>query len=174
MKMTVKAIVIKEDNVDTDVLYPGKFLNILDPKKASEHLFEGLDPKLRELLTTGPTALFVEENFGCGSSREQPASAMKASGVQCIFGKSFARIFGRNCVNSAMPAFINPNAVLAVKQGDDVQVDIETGVVTIGNVEYPSAPVATLPQEIVKAGGLVPWVKAQRITGSSGSGIVTS
>ena len=51
MKMTVKAIVIKEDNVDTDVLYPGKFLNILDPKKASEHLFEGLDPKLRELLT---------------------------------------------------------------------------------------------------------------------------
>ena len=102
MTIKAKAVIIDQDNVDTDVLYPGKFLNILDPEQARAHLFEGLDPSLRELLKQGPTVLFVGENFGCGSSREQPTMAMKASGVQCLVGKSFARIFGRNAVNSGL------------------------------------------------------------------------
>ena len=164
MSVPAKAIVIGQDNVDTDVLYPGKYLNVSDPKQAREHLFEGLDPKLRDLLKEGPTVLFVGENFGSGSSREQPVTAMQASGVQCFVGKSFARIFGRNAVNAGMPACVNPGAVLAVEAGAEVAVavDISTGTVTIDGVDYRSEPMAALPHEIVMAGDLVPWVKAKR------------
>jgi len=161
MSIKAKAIIIAQDNVDTDVLYPGRYLNISDPKQAREHLFEGLDPKLRELLKQGPTVLFVGENFGSGSSREQPVTAMQASDVQCLVGKSFARIFGRNAVNAGMPAFVNPDAALAAKSGGEVTVDIGTGLVTIDGVDYPSEPMAVLPYEIVMMGGLVSWVKAK-------------
>ena len=161
MTTSAKAIVIEGDNIDTDVLYPGQFLNVSDPEEARKHLFEGLDPKLRDLLG-GPTVLFVGENFGLGSSREQPVTAMQASQVQCLVGKSFARIFGRNAVNAGMPAFVNPDAVLAARQGVEVEVDIATGTVTIDGVGYPSKPMPDLPREIVAMGGLVAWVKSGR------------
>ena len=162
MSIKAKAVVIDQNDVDTDVLYPGKFLNIIDPEQAREHLFEDLDPSLRDLLKQGPTVLFVGENFGCGSSREQPTMAMKASDVQCLVGKSFARIFGRNAVNGGMPAFVNPAAVRAATAGADVEVDLETGVVRIDGTDYPSEPMPSLPHAIVMAGGLVPWVRARR------------
>ncbi len=155
-----KAIVIDQDDVDTDVLYPGKYLNVLDPEQAREHLFEGLDPALRALLKHGPTVLFVGNNFGSGSSREQPATAMVASGVGAVIGKSFARIFARNAVNCGMPALVNPAAVGAVRPGCDVEVDVVSGTVRIGGTDYPSRPLAPLPHAIVMAGGLVPWIKA--------------
>ena len=160
--MTAKAVVISRDNVDTDALYPGKYINIVDPLQAREHLFEGLDPSLRGLLRRGPTVLFVGDNFGSGSSREQPASAMRASDVRCVVGKSFARIFGRNAVNCGLPAFVNPQAVAAARPGCEVEVDIETGVVRINGVDYPSVDMPALPREILLAGGLVCWVKARR------------
>lgn len=156
------AIVIGQDDVDTDVLYPGKYLSILDPVQASEHLFEGLDPTLRTLLRQGPTILFVGANFGTGSSREQPVTAMKASGVQCIVGRGFARIFARNAVNSGMPAFVNPAAVLAVVPGQAVEFDLDTGLIRLGGMDFPSAAIGSLPREIIVAGGLVPWVKTRR------------
>ena len=144
------------------MLYPGKFLSIIDPEKAREHLFEDLDPSLRDQLKQGPTVLFVGENFGCGSSREQPTMAMKASHVQCLVGKSFSRIFGRNAVNSGMPAFVNPDAVHAATPGADVEVDLATGIIRIGGTDYPSEAMPALPHAIVMAGGLVPWVRARR------------
>ena len=160
--MKATAVIVGGDNVDTDVLYPGKFLHIIDPEQAREHLFEGLDPSLRDLLKHGPTVLFVGENFGCGSSREQPTLAMKASHVQCLVGKSFARIFERNAVNSGMPAFVNPDAVLAAKPGAAVEIDLMTGLVRIEGTDYPSVPIPPLPHAIVMAGGLVPWVRMRR------------
>lgn len=162
MTIKAKAVIIDQDNVDTDVLYPGKFMNIIDPEQAREHLFEGLDPSLRDLLKQGSTVLFVGENFGCGSSREQPTMAMKASHVQCLVGKSFARIFDRNAVNGGMPAFVNPEAVLAATPGVDVEVDLTTGVVRIEGTDYPSVAIPPLPHAIIMAGGLVPWVRARR------------
>jgi hypothetical protein len=60
-----------------------------------------------------------------------------------------------------MPAFVNPDAVLAIKQGAEVEVDIDSGVIRIEGVDYPSAPLADLPREIVRAGGLVPWIRAR-------------
>ena len=159
MNIHAKALVIHNDNIDTDVLYPGQYLNVLDPEEARSHLFEGLDPKLRDLLKEGDTVLFVGENFGCGSSREQPATAMAASGVRAVIGKSFARIFARNCVNAGMPAYRNANAVLVAKQGDDIEINIKTGVVKIDGQEFPSEPLQPLPKESLDAGGMVPWIR---------------
>lgn len=162
MTETLTAIVIDQDNVDTDALYPGKFLAVVDPQLAREHLFEGLNPGLRDLLKRGPTVLFVGGNFGTGSSREQPVSAMLASGVRAVVGKSFARIFGRNAVNCGLPALTNPDAVCAATHGGAVKVDVESGTVWIAGVGYPSAPVPELPRSIIMAGGLVQWIRARR------------
>ena len=84
----------------------------------TEHLFEGLDPSLRDRLG-GDTALVVGSNFGAGSSREHVPQAMAASGIRFLVGKSFARIFYRNCINLGLPAVIAPEAVDAVARGLD-------------------------------------------------------
>jgi hypothetical protein len=97
-----KAVVIDKDNVDTDVLYPGTYLSIDDPEEMKPYLFEALDPSLRDQLD-GPTILVVGGNFGAGSSREHVPHAMKASKIVCVVGKSFARIFHRNCLNLGLP-----------------------------------------------------------------------
>lgn len=162
MTVCARAVVIRQDNIDTDALYPGKFINIVDPEQAREHLFEGLDPSLRDKLKRGPTVLFVAENFGSGSSREQPVSAMIASGVQCVVGRSFARIFGRNAINCGLPAFVNPAAVDAATDGSEVVVDLATGLVRVGGQEFASAPMQAVPREILSAGGLVKWVRSRQ------------
>ena len=98
--MTVegRALVVHGDNVDTDVMYPGSFLNIEDPDEMATVLFEGFDPTLRERLVAG-TILVVGANFGIGSSREHVPLAMKGERDHRVVGRSFARIFYRNCVN---------------------------------------------------------------------------
>ena len=97
-----RAVVIPGDDVDTDVMYPGQFLNIEDPELMKAHLFEGYDPTLRDQL--GPDTIIVTgANFGLGSSREHVVQAMKAWGVRCLVGASFARILRRNAVNLGLP-----------------------------------------------------------------------
>ena len=103
MSLSGRAVVIRQDDVDTDVLYPGTYLNVTDVEQMSRYLFEGLDPSLRDQLG-GDTALVVGANFGAGSSREHVPQAMAASGVRFVVGKSFARIFYRNCINLGLPA----------------------------------------------------------------------
>lgn len=157
-----RAVVIPGDNIDTDALYPGRFINIVDPQQARAHLFEGLDPALRDKLKHGPTVLFVGENFGSGSSREQPVTAMLASGVQCVIGRSFARIFGRNAVNCGLPVFVNPAAVDAAIEGTLVDFDLEASLIRIGNHHFVSATMQSVPRDILMAGGLVNWVRSRR------------
>jgi 3-isopropylmalate/(R)-2-methylmalate dehydratase small subunit len=150
------AVVIAEDNVDTDVLYPGPFLNIEDPERMRAHLFEGLDPSLRDQLV-GDTVLVVGENFGSGSSREHVPQAMRASGVRCVLGRSFARIFHRNCINLGLLVLQVP-AVEAAR-GEPVRIDTETGEIRIGERAYAARPVPQFMLDTVLAGGLVEWGK---------------
>ncbi|MFZ1993738.1 MAG: 3-isopropylmalate dehydratase small subunit [Solirubrobacteraceae bacterium] len=158
MKLAGRAVAIFEDNIDTDVLYPGSFLNIEDPELMSPHLFEGLDPALRDEM--GPdTILMVGENFGTGSSREHVPLAMKASGVSCLVGKSFARIFRRNCLNLGLPLVDCPEAVAAVATGANVVVDLDGGVVAVAGEEFPIAPMPDFMRRMVDAGGLIPWLR---------------
>jgi 3-isopropylmalate/(R)-2-methylmalate dehydratase small subunit len=158
MKLEGRAIVIRQDDVDTDVLYPGAYLNITDVEKMVPYLFEGLDPSLRDQLG-GDTALVVESNFGAGSSREHVPQAMLASGIRFVIGKSFARIFYRNCINLGLPALIAPAAVDTAQPGSRIAVELDAGVVTVDGQRFELAPVPDFLRDMFTAGGLVPWMR---------------
>ena len=163
MRLEGRAVAIREDNVDTDVLYPGSFLNIEDPELMSPHLFEGLDPALRDEM--GPdTILVVGENFGTGSSREHVPLGMKASGVTCLVGKSFARIFRRNCLNLGLPLVDCPEAVGYAHTGSQVAVDLDDGVVEVNGARFAIAPMPDFMRQMVDAGGLIPWLRSGAAT----------
>jgi 3-isopropylmalate/(R)-2-methylmalate dehydratase small subunit len=159
MRLAGRAVVIREDNVDTDVLYPGSFLNIEDPELMSPHLFEGLDPSLRDEMGAD-TILVVGENFGTGSSREHVPLGMKASGVSCLVGASFARIFRRNCLNLGLPLVDCPDAVARASTGAAIVVDLDSGVVTVDGDAFDIAPMPDFMRRMVDAGGLIPWLRA--------------
>lgn len=155
-----RAVVIAQDDVDTDVLYPGSFLNITDVELMAAHLFEGLDPTLRERLG-GSTALVVGDNFGCGSSREHVPQAMKASGVRFLIGCGFARIFYRNCVNLGLPAVVCPAAVERAVHDSAVSLDLATRVVRVDGMDFSIEAVPDFMREIFSAGGLEPWIRSR-------------
>ena len=155
-----RAVCIPGDNIDTDVLYPGPFLDITDPEKMKDHLFEGLDPALRELLG-GDTVLVVEENFGSGSSREHVPVSMKASGIRAVVGRSFARIFYRNCINLGLLAISSPAAVAAAVPDSRLRVDA-AGEVTVDGIAYPAQMLPPFVRDMVEAGGLVEWSRLRR------------
>ncbi|HZQ64430.1 MAG TPA: 3-isopropylmalate dehydratase [Gaiellaceae bacterium] len=158
MNLEGRALVIRQDDVDTDVLYPGQFLNVTDVDKMTAHLFEGLDPTLRDELG-GDTALVVGSNFGTGSSREHVPQAMAASGIRFVVGKSFARIFYRNCINLGLPAVIAPDAVEAASPGSALELDLDEGTVRVDGRVFAINPVPAFLREMFAAGGLVPWMK---------------
>jgi len=159
MTIEGKALVVLGDNVDTDVMYPGAFLNIEDPAAMAPHLFEGFDPSLRERLTD-ETILVVGENFGIGSSREHVPIAMKANGVRGVVGRSFARIFFRNCMNLGLAAVACSEAVDAARDGSVIAIDPSGAVVVDGRrFAVPAAP--ALLTELAEAGGLVAWTERE-------------
>lgn len=151
-------MVIDGDNVDTDVMYPGQYLNIEDPDKMKGYLFEGFDPVLRDQLG-GEVIIVTGWNFGIGSSREHVPLAMKAWGVRCVLGKSFARIFRRNCVNLGLPALACPKAAEAARPGSRIRIDVDEGEVEVDGERFRAEPVPRFVLELQDAGGLVPWAR---------------
>ena len=160
MTFSGRAVVIEQDDVDTDVLFPGPFLSITDVAEMPQHLFEGLDPSLRDQLV-GPTALVVGANFGSGSSREHVLQAMAASGNTFLVGKSFARIFSRNCLNLGLPIVICPEAVAAAKPGDQLELDLEAGTLSVAGVTYEVPALPLFMRDLLDKGGLVSWVRGR-------------
>jgi 3-isopropylmalate/(R)-2-methylmalate dehydratase small subunit len=155
-----RAVVVPGDNVDTDVMYPGAYLNIDDPEQMKPYLFEGYDPTLREQLGDD-AVVFTGWNFGMGSSREHVPQAMKAWGVRCVVGKSFARIFRRNCVNLGLPVLECPEAAAAAKPGSRVRIDTDSGEIEVDGERFRARPVDPFVLELAGSGGLVPWARAR-------------
>ena len=158
MRTDGTAVRVHGDDLDTDVMYPGAFLNIEDPAEMASHLFEGFDPSLRERLE-GDTILVVDRNFGIGSSREHVLVAMKASGVRGIVGKSFARIFFRNAVNLGLPLFASVTVPAAVADGERVELDLAAGRLVAGGRELALPPLAPFVVAILEAGGIAAYVR---------------
>jgi 3-isopropylmalate/(R)-2-methylmalate dehydratase small subunit len=159
-----RAVVIPGDDVDTDVMYPGQFLNIDDPELMKAHLFEGYDPTLRDEL--GPdTIILTGANFGLGSSREHVVQAMRAWGVRCLVGASFARIFRRNAVNLGLPVLECEGAAGAARPGSQIRIDTDTGEVDVDDETFHARPVPPFVVELACSGGLVPWASEQLRTG---------
>ena len=156
-----KAVVIDQDDVDTDVMYPGQFIGILDDDEMAKHLFEGLDPTLRDQLV-GDTVLVAGSNFGTGSSRENVPAAMRAAGSRCVIAKSLARIFQRNCINLGLLAVPCPEAVAAARPGSQVRIDVAAGAVTVDGATFQAAALPPFMIELVELGGLAPWIRSRR------------
>jgi 3-isopropylmalate/(R)-2-methylmalate dehydratase small subunit len=144
------------DNVDTDVILPGKYLVLMDPKDLAKHAMEGLDPAFPEKAKKG-VIVVGGKNFGCGSSREQAPLALKYAGVQCVVAESFARIFFRNAINIGLPVVECKGVSAVVENGDKLVVDFEAG--EIQNLSKgQSVRVNKLPSfilEILSDGGLI-------------------
>ncbi|MCK4342909.1 MAG: 3-isopropylmalate dehydratase [Phycisphaerae bacterium] len=147
------------DDINTDMLFPGKYTYTCSTaEEIKPHLLEDLDAKFAAGVAEGDL-LIVGKNFGCGSSREQPALGLKAVGVPAIVAKSFARIFYRAAINQGLLLVECPDAVEAYKEGDEVQLDAVAGKITVGGQEF-SFP--KLPPEILAirdAGGLLPYTR---------------
>jgi 3-isopropylmalate/(R)-2-methylmalate dehydratase small subunit len=144
------------DNVDTDVILPGKYLVLMDPKDLATHAMAGLDPTFPEKAQRG-VIVVGGKNFGCGSSREQAPLALKYAGVQCVLAESFARIFFRNAINIGLPVIECKGISAAVENGDELSVDFEAG--EVRNVSKGQTIRGTkLPPfilEILSDGGLI-------------------
>ncbi len=143
-------------DIDTDVIIPARYLNTSDPAELAKHCLEDLDADFVQNVAPGDI-LVAEENFGCGSSREHAPLCIKAAGVSCVIAKSFARIFYRNSINIGLPIMECPEAVDAIKQGDVVKVDADTGVITdeTTGAVFQAHPFPPFIREIIEKGGLV-------------------
>ena len=152
------------DNIDTDVIIPGQYLNVSDSEELAKSCMNGYEEGFIKKITPGD--VFVAgNNFGCGSSREHAAISIKSAGVACIIAKSFARIFYRNAINIGLPVLESPEAVAAIEQGNEISVDFSDGVInnlTKGEIYlFTSFPASIL--EIIKIGGAVEYVKSRRL-----------
>ena len=153
-------------NIDTDVIIPGKFLVTTDPKRLAPHCMEGLDPDFSKRVQPGDM-LFVEENFGCGSSREHAPISIKACGVSCVVAKGFARIFFRNAINIGLPILVSPDAVDAATTGAKGKVDTETGSIDVDGKVFMANPFPEFITNIISKGGLMEYVKSRMGDGTS-------
>lgn len=148
------------DNIDTDIIYPGRYLNITDREKTAEHVFELVYPEIRSRLEPGDLVV-AARNFGCGSSREQAAAALKFAGVGAVLAASFGRIFFRNAINLGLPAVVAPEAGRACLLGDQLEIDLCGG--TIRNLTQnrviAAAPLDPRAAELIASGGLIPYLK---------------
>ncbi|NOY52871.1 MAG: 3-isopropylmalate dehydratase small subunit [Deltaproteobacteria bacterium] len=147
-------------DVDTDQIIPARYLNTSDPQELAKHCMEDADPEFMNRMTPGDL-IVAEKNFGCGSSREHAPIAIKAAGVSAVIAKSFARIFYRNAFNMGLPIFESEEAVAGISEGDEIEVEMETGVIrnrTTGR-EFASVSVPPFMQELIAAGGLMAYVK---------------
>ncbi|HUZ48123.1 MAG TPA: 3-isopropylmalate dehydratase small subunit [Candidatus Dormibacteraeota bacterium] len=147
-------------NVDTDVIIPGKYCNIIDPAELGKHALEGIDPEYTARMKAGDI-IVADTNFGCGSSREVAPIAIKGSGTSAVIAKSFARIFYRNALNIGLPIFESSEAVDGIENGDEIELEPATGVIRniTRGTSYQAAQFPPFMQSLIDAGGLVPYVE---------------
>ncbi len=150
------------DDIDTDQIYPGKYLPLTDKTEMAKHAMEGTDKGEDFLKNVQPGDIIVAgKNFGCGSSREHAAIAIKGAGISLVIAESFARIFHRNCVNTALLT-LELKEVKEIKEGDILEVNIDTGEIkniTQGRI-YKAEPISELERDIINAGGLLKYLKS--------------
>ncbi len=149
------------DNIDTDMLFPGKYVYTCGTaEEVVPHLLEDLDPDFSKRVNEGDV-IFAGKNFGCGSSREQPVLGLKAVGIKAVVAESFARIFFRAAINQGLTLIECPDAIKAYSEGDNVDIDLDNGKITVGDKIF-SFP--KLPDEIIAirdAGGLLNYTRTK-------------
>lgn len=148
------------DNIDTDVIIPARYLNTADHKELASHCMEDIDKEFINKVKEGDI-MVGKANFGCGSSREHAPIAIKASGISCVIAATFARIFYRNAINIGLAILECPEAAEKIENGDEVEVDFDTGVITnkTKNERYQAQPFPDFIKKIISEGGLLNSLK---------------
>ncbi len=147
------------DNVNTDVIFPGKYTYTLtDPKEQAKHALEDLDPNFAREVRDGDI-IVGGKNWGNGSSREQAVGALKAAGVKAIVAKSFARIYFRNAVNNGLLPIVCADAVDAIENGETIQIDLGANKIFAREQEFSFPPLSPSLFAIIDAGGLIPMLR---------------
>jgi 3-isopropylmalate/(R)-2-methylmalate dehydratase small subunit len=146
------------DHIDTDVIIPARYCHAVDPAVLGRHCLEDLDPAFVGRVRSGDL-LVAGENFGCGSSREHAPVALRGAGVAAVIARSFARIFFRNAINLGLPILVAPDAVEAIRDGDEVEVDLARGTIRVGERTFQAQPFPEALQAIIRDGGLIPHLQ---------------
>ena len=148
------------DGVSTDAIMPGRFNLTTDPQALARACLCEARPDFAAAVQPGDV-IVAGRNFGCGSSREHAPVSIRANGVVAVVAVSFARIFARNAVNIGLPVIRCPDAVAVTGDGDDVEVDVHSGTVTVNGQRFVGEAPSALALRIAEAGGLVELVRTQ-------------
>ena len=157
MQSKIQAKAIKfGNNIDTDVILPGKYLVLVDPYELGKHALESLDTEFVAIAKEG-VILVGGKNFGCGSSREQAPLALKYSGVKCVIAETFARIFFRNAINIGLPLMECKGISGTVETGDEIAIDLEAGKIEnlTNGKKFQVEKLPPFIMEILSDGGLI-------------------
>ena len=147
------------DNVDTDVIIPARYLNSYDAQELASHAMADIDPEFVNKVQLGDI-IVANKNFGCGSSREHAPLCLKTAGVSCVIAETFARIFYRNAINIGLPIIECPEAAKAIKAGDEVTVDFDSGIITDETTgeKFKGQAFPPFMQKIIDCEGLVNYI----------------
>jgi len=150
------------DDLNTDYILPGRYMELTDPREMAKHAMEGIDPTFVEGVKPGDVVV-GGRNFGCGSSREHAPLALRNAGVSCVIAESYARIFYRNAINIGLPALECPGITRSVQKKDHLEVDLMGGMVTnkTRGRTLRFTPLPPFMLEVLNAGGLVPYLKGR-------------
>jgi 3-isopropylmalate/(R)-2-methylmalate dehydratase small subunit len=150
------------DNVDTDVIIPARYLNSSDPKELALHCMEDIDKDFVKNVKAGDI-IVAGKNFGCGSSREHAPISIKAAGVSCVIAETFARIFYRNSINIGLPIIECAEASADIEVDDEIEIDFDSGVITniTKNKTYQGQAFPEFMQKLIAAGGLVNYINSK-------------
>ncbi len=152
--MSVGKIFKFHNDLDTDQIIASQYLLLPTVEEMKEHTFESLDPEFSKKVKPGDFVV-GGENFGCGSSREQAPSVLKALGVKAVVAKSFARIFYRNAINIGLPVIVCKELPDAVENGDEMELSLTEGIASAKGITYTCTKLPPYMQEILNQGGLI-------------------
>lgn len=147
-------------NINSDVIIPGRYLIYIDKERLGQHAFEMLGEGVSEKLRTFDI-LVAGRNFGCGSAREQAATAIQGLGIKAVVACSFARTFYRNAINDGLPIVECPSLYEAVCEGDEIRIDLAAGKIGHAGREHTFPQMPESVRKILQLGGLAEYLKAQ-------------
>jgi len=161
MESTIQGKVYRfGDNVNSDIIIAGRYLIYIDLENLAKYAFEMLGEDVRAKIKASQV-IVAGRNFGCGSAREQATTAIRALGIKCVVASSFARTFYRNAINDGLPIVECPALYAAVREGDDVSIDLAGGNILHAGAEYAFPQIPDSVRKILELGGLAAYLKSQ-------------
>jgi len=152
------------DDVNTDVIFPGKYTYTVshDPSELASHALEDLDPQFAANVRPGDV-IVAGRNWGNGSSREQAVTCLAHAGLRAVIASSFARIYYRNAINNGLLAIPCPEIVSVVSAGDVLEIDMENATLIWDGREFDFPPLPAQVRDILDANGIIPYLQAKHL-----------